>query len=48
MNQGLLASIFSWGQHPLSSKGTVGNWLAGLVLVLIVAFLWAQVVRQIY
>jgi hypothetical protein len=47
MNQGLLTSIFSWFQHPLSSEGTIGDWLAGLVLVLILAFLWTQVVRQI-
>ncbi len=47
MDSGLISGAMQWGFHPSNSKGTVGEWLAGLVLILIVAFLWSEVVSQI-
>lgn len=44
---GMLTEMQDWGTHPLNSNGTIFDWLAGVVLILIVAFLWAQVVREI-
>jgi hypothetical protein len=47
MNQGIITKIFSWITHPSESEdGTVIEWFAGLVLILIVSFLWSTVVRQ--
>jgi hypothetical protein len=36
--------MFDWMTHPMNSDGTMKNWMAGLVLVLIVAFMWSMVV----
>jgi hypothetical protein len=47
MNQGLIGKIFSWGSSPSYSDTTVSVWLYGLLLVLILAFLWSTVVRQV-
>jgi hypothetical protein len=44
---GLISKFFSWGTHPLNDDSTIKQWLAGLLLILIVSFLWIQVVRQI-
>jgi hypothetical protein len=44
---GLVSQILAWGTHPMASEGTIGDWLAGIVLILIASFLWAQVIRQI-
>lgn len=43
----LLQGVLQWGTHPSYSKGTVSQWLAGTVLILIVAFLWTMVLREI-
>lgn len=45
--KGIVSGIFDWGQHPLYSQGTLVEWGAGLVLVLILAFLWKTVVDRI-
>ena len=45
--KGLISGIFAWGQHPLYSEGTVADWFAALVLLLIAAFLWKTVVDRI-
>jgi hypothetical protein len=47
MNQGLIGKIFSWGSSPTYSDTTVQVWLYGLALVLILAFLWSTVVKQV-
>lgn len=44
---GILSKFFAWGVHPLNDDSTVAQWGAGLVLVLILAFLWTTVVKQI-
>jgi len=43
----LIESLFTWGSHPSYSTGTTKEWLAGLVLVLILAFLWSHVLKEI-
>jgi hypothetical protein len=47
MQQGLLTKIFSWGTHPSFSEGDTLDWFAGLVVILMISFLWVQVVQQI-
>lgn len=47
MGNGLIGKIFAWGQSPLYSDTTVNEWLAGLGVVIILAFLWTTVLRQI-
>lgn len=44
---GLVTKIFAWIGHPSNSEGDVTEWAAGLILILILAFLWSTVVRQI-
>lgn len=41
---GLISKLFSYGVHPLNDNSTLAQWSAGLVLVLILAFLWSTVV----
>jgi hypothetical protein len=43
----MLQDLGKWLSHPLYSKGTVAEWLAGVVLVVLIAFAWAQVVNSI-
>jgi hypothetical protein len=45
--KGIISGIFQWGTHPLYSSGTVADWGAGLVLLLILSFLWKTVVDKI-
>lgn len=47
MNKGLFSSIGDWIIHPYYSEGTLLDYAAGLVLVLMAAFLWSTVVKQI-
>jgi hypothetical protein len=47
MQQGLLTKIFTWGVHPSFSEGDTLDWLAGLVVILLISLLWSQVVMQI-
>ena len=44
---GLITKILSWGIHPTYSEGTVLDWAAGLVLVVLVSLMWAQVNHMI-
>jgi hypothetical protein len=47
MGNGLLGKIFAWGTNASYDNSTVQQWLAGLAVVLILAFLWSTVVRQV-
>jgi hypothetical protein len=47
MNGGLISGVLQWGAHPSYSKGTITQWLAGLMLVLILAVLWGFVLKEI-
>lgn len=45
--KGLISQTLDWVTHPSYSDGNLMDWAAGLVLILIAAFLWSQVLRQI-
>jgi hypothetical protein len=47
MNSGLISKILDWTTHPMKDNSSIMDWIAGLGLVLIAAFLWSQVVKQI-
>jgi hypothetical protein len=38
---------FAWGAHPTYSEGTALQWGAGLILVLLIAFVWARIPFQL-
>lgn len=42
---GLISKTFTWFAHPFNDQSTPIEWLAGLVLLLIVAFMWSTVVK---
>jgi hypothetical protein len=45
---GLISQTLNWITHPqYSEEGSPSTWAAGLVLVLILSFLWTMVIRQI-
>lgn len=44
---GLISKTFSWIWHPSNSNETLGEWAGGLVVILILAFLWGTVVNRI-
>jgi hypothetical protein len=39
--------LADWFSHPLYSKGNIAEWLAALVLIILIAFAWSQVVNSI-
>lgn len=43
----LFNELFSWGTTASFDNATIKTWAAGLVLVLIIAFLWSTVVSSI-
>jgi hypothetical protein len=45
--EGIISKIYSWVWHPSNSEETLGDYAAGLVVVLALAFLWATVIRMI-
>lgn len=45
--KGLITKTLDWLEHPKYTQATMGEWAAGLVVVLIVSFLWTTVIRQI-
>lgn len=45
MGNGLISKIFGWFSHPFNDDSTPTQWLAGLVLLLILAFMWSTVVK---
>lgn len=47
MNSGLISKFFAWGTSPLNDDTTIAQWAGGLVFVLVLAFLWSTVVRQV-
>lgn len=44
--RGIVSKLFDWMLHPTFSEGTPAEWIAGLVLIIILSFLWSTVVRQ--
>lgn len=45
--KGLISQTLDWMTHPMYSDASLTEWAAGLVLILIAAFLWTTVVAQI-
>lgn len=45
--KGLISQTLDWITHPSQSEGDVSHWAAGLVLILVLAFLWSTVVKQL-
>ena len=43
---GLISQTLNWITHPSESEGTPMEWLAGLLVVIILAFLWSTVLKQ--
>lgn len=43
--RGILGQSLDWLEHPSYSDATVGEWLGGLVVILILSFLWTTVLR---
>lgn len=44
---GAITNILNYLTEPVAEEGTIQGWLLGLVVILILAFLWSQVVRQL-
>lgn len=45
---GILTKIQNWIAHPtFHTESDPKDWIAGLVLIMIVAFLWSRVVKQL-
>jgi len=45
---GIIAKSLAWITHPTFDTDTDPmDWIYGLVLILIVAFLWSRVVKQV-
>lgn len=45
--KGIISQTLNWITHPSESEGTPVDWAAGLVLILILGFLWSMVLKQI-
>jgi hypothetical protein len=45
--KGILSQTLNWITHPSYSDGTISEWAAGLLLILLLSFLWATVVPHI-
>jgi hypothetical protein len=47
MQTGAIANVLDWLTAPVSDEATIQFWLAGLVVVILLAFLWSRVVKQL-
>jgi hypothetical protein len=45
---GIFPKIFAWIQHPTFDTDTdPKDWALGLVLIVVIAFLWSRVIKQL-
>lgn len=44
--KGIISQTIDWITHPAYSEASPGQWLGGLVLILLVSFAWSTVVRS--
>ncbi len=44
--RGVISKIFDWGTHPQFDNSTITQWVAGLIVLLIIAFLWSTVIQS--
>jgi hypothetical protein len=47
MGNGLIGKIYQWIASPGNSDTNIQFWMMGLGLVLVLAFLWSTVVRDV-
>jgi hypothetical protein len=47
MKQGIFTQTLQWITHPAYSESSIGTWLAFLLAVLILSFLWTTVLEQV-
>jgi hypothetical protein len=45
--EGIITKIYSWIWHPSNSNETLTDWLAFVILILLVAYLWSTVIRVV-
>lgn len=45
--EGIITKIYSWVWSPSNDNATLEDWALGLVVIIIVAFLWSTVVRML-
>jgi hypothetical protein len=45
--EGIITKIYSWVWHPSNSSETVTEWAAGLIIILILSFLWSTVIKVV-
>lgn len=48
MNEGLVTKSLNWITHPYyQDNESILDWAAGLGLIIVVAFMWSQVLKHI-
>lgn len=47
MEKGIVSQIIDWITHPYYSEESVTFWALGLVVILAVSFLWAEIPRKL-
>lgn len=45
--KGIIGGTLDWLTHPLDNTGTLTDWAMGLAVILVLAFLWATVIKQL-
>jgi hypothetical protein len=46
-SSGIIGKVVDWINHPANSDGDIMDWTAGLLVVIILSFLWSTVIRQL-
>ena len=44
---GAITNILNYLTEPVSEEGTLQGWFWGFVVILLLAFLWSRVVKQL-
>lgn len=44
---GAITNILNYVTDPVQESGTIKGWVLGLLVILILAFLWSRVVKQL-
>lgn len=45
--RGIISKIFDWGSHPSYDDSTAMQWGAGIIIIVILAYLWSTVVNRV-
>ena len=46
-SRGLLNKVWDWFDQPVTSDTNPTDWLAGVAVLMILAFLWSRVLKQV-